>query len=70
LLPGTGRQSGRIQNRESHDRQESGAFGVDWTRTALANAQIGEEAREPILTRNAAAMIARVADKQRARAAA
>src|ERR1700676_85910 len=36
-------------------------FGCDWTRKALAEAQIGEEAREQILHRNAAAMLARVA---------
>jgi predicted TIM-barrel fold metal-dependent hydrolase len=36
-------------------------FGVDWTRKALAEAQIGEEAREQILNDNAAAMLARVA---------
>jgi predicted TIM-barrel fold metal-dependent hydrolase len=36
------------------------AFGVDWTRKALADAQIGEDAREQILHRNAAAMLARV----------
>ena len=36
-------------------------FGVDWTRKALAEAAIGEEAREAILHRNAAAMMARVA---------
>jgi predicted TIM-barrel fold metal-dependent hydrolase len=35
-------------------------FGCDWTRKALADAQIGEEAREQILHRNAAAMMARV----------
>jgi len=34
-------------------------FGCDWTRKALADAQIGEEAREQILHRNAAAMLAR-----------
>jgi predicted TIM-barrel fold metal-dependent hydrolase len=34
-------------------------FGCDWTRKALAEAQIGEEAREQILHRNAAAMLAR-----------
>jgi predicted TIM-barrel fold metal-dependent hydrolase len=34
------------------------AFGVDWTRKALAEAEIGEEAREQILHRNAAAMLA------------
>ena len=46
-------------------------FGVDWTRKALAEAQIGEEAREQILHRNAAAMLARAAGKtQRERAAA
>src|SRR5438034_90658 len=36
-------------------------FGCDWTRKALAEADIGEEAREQILHRNAAAMLARVA---------
>jgi predicted TIM-barrel fold metal-dependent hydrolase len=36
-------------------------FGVDWTRKALAEAQIGEDAREQILRRNAAALLARVA---------
>ena len=36
-------------------------FGVDWTRKALAEAQIGEEARQQILNGNAAAMLARVA---------
>ena len=40
-------------------------FGCDWTRKALAEAQIGEEAREQILHRNAAAMIARVRTAQR-----
>jgi predicted TIM-barrel fold metal-dependent hydrolase len=35
-------------------------FGCDWTRKALADARIGEEAREQILHRNAAAMLARV----------
>src|SRR3954447_25647942 len=46
-------------------------FGVDWTRKALADAQIGEDAREQILHRNAAAIVARVARApQRARAAA
>jgi aminocarboxymuconate-semialdehyde decarboxylase len=34
-------------------------FGTDWTRKALADADIGDEAREQILTRNAAAVIAR-----------
>ena len=36
-------------------------FGCDWTRKALAEAQIGEEAREQILHLNAAAMLARMA---------
>ena len=49
---------------------DGSAFGVDWTRKALADAQIGDEAREQILTRNAAAMIARVAGQERQRAAA
>jgi predicted TIM-barrel fold metal-dependent hydrolase len=40
---------------------DGSAFGVDWTRKALEDAQIGEEAREQILHRNAAAMMARVA---------
>src|SRR5580698_7966868 len=34
-------------------------FGVDWTRKALEEAEIGAEAREAILHRNAAAIIAR-----------
>jgi predicted TIM-barrel fold metal-dependent hydrolase len=37
-------------------------FGCDWTTKALAEAQIGEEAREQILHRNAASMLARVAN--------
>jgi predicted TIM-barrel fold metal-dependent hydrolase len=45
-------------------------FGCDWTRKALAEAEIGEEAREQILHRNAAAMLARVTAAQRERAAA
>jgi predicted TIM-barrel fold metal-dependent hydrolase len=45
-------------------------FGCDWTRKALAEADIGEEAREQILHRNAAAMLARVASAQGERAAA
>jgi predicted TIM-barrel fold metal-dependent hydrolase len=36
-------------------------FGCDWTRKALAEAQISEDAREQILHRNAAAMLARAA---------
>jgi predicted TIM-barrel fold metal-dependent hydrolase len=39
---------------------DGSAFGVDWTLKALADAQIGEEARELILHRNAEAMMARV----------
>jgi len=45
-------------------------FGCDWTRKALAEAEIGEEAREQILHGNAAAMLARVKGAQGARAAA
>ena len=45
-------------------------FGCDWTRKALADAQIGEEAREQILHRNAAALLARTAAAQPQRAAA
>jgi predicted TIM-barrel fold metal-dependent hydrolase len=49
---------------------DGSAFGVDWTRKALDDAQIGQDAREQILTRNAAAMMARVvAAAQPARAA-
>jgi predicted TIM-barrel fold metal-dependent hydrolase len=39
---------------------DGSAFGVDWTRKALADAQIGEDERQQILHRNAAAMMARV----------
>jgi predicted TIM-barrel fold metal-dependent hydrolase len=35
-------------------------FGCDWTRKALEEAQIGEDAREKILHRNAASMLAHV----------
>ena len=45
-------------------------FGCNWTRKALAEAQIDEEAREQILHRNAAAMLARVSAARRERAAA
>jgi len=45
-------------------------FGCDWTRKALADAEIGEEAREQILHGNAAAMLARVRAAQGERAAA
>jgi predicted TIM-barrel fold metal-dependent hydrolase len=40
---------------------DGSAFGVDWTRKALEEAEIGPEAREAILHRNAAAIMARVA---------
>lgn len=39
---------------------DGSAFGVDWTRKALADARIGEDEREQILYRNAAAMMVRV----------
>jgi len=46
-------------------------FGCDWTRKALAEAQIGEEARQKILEDNATALLARVAKTaQREKAAA
>ncbi len=45
-------------------------FGCDWTRKALAEAQIGEEAREQILHGNAAAMLARAATTARGERAA
>jgi predicted TIM-barrel fold metal-dependent hydrolase len=45
-------------------------FGCDWTKKALADAEIGEEAREQILYRNAVAMLARTGAAQRGRAAA
>jgi len=45
-------------------------LGVDWTQKALAEAQIGDEAREQILHGNAAALLARVAKTQPERAAA
>src|SRR3954463_9449173 len=41
------------------------AFGVDWTRKALAEAEIGEVAREQILHGNAAALLARARTSQR-----
>src|SRR6201987_3915365 len=45
---------------------DGSAFGVDWTRKALAEAHIDEEARQQILHGNAAAMMARVSkDLQR-----
>ena len=40
---------------------DGSAFGVDWTRKALQEAEIGDEARDAILQRNAATIIARVA---------
>ena len=46
-------------------------FGVNWTRKALEEAQIGEEAREQILHRNARAMLAQFAPvRQREKAVA
>jgi predicted TIM-barrel fold metal-dependent hydrolase len=45
-------------------------FGCDWTRKALAEAEIGEEARERILHGNAAAILARAGAAQRETAAA
>jgi len=45
-------------------------FGCDWTRKALAEAEIGDEAREQILHGNAAAMLARVRAAQGERIAA
>ena len=45
------------------------AFGVDWTRKALEEADIGEAAREQILRRNAAAMLARASTVRRQMAA-
>ncbi len=45
------------------------AFGVDWTRKALEEADIGEEAREQILHRNAAEMLARARTARRQMAA-
>jgi predicted TIM-barrel fold metal-dependent hydrolase len=44
-------------------------FGCDWTRKALDEADIGEEAREQILHGNAAAMLARAQAAQRPMAA-
>src|SRR5665213_2404786 len=45
-------------------------FGCDWTRKALAEARIGEAAREQILHRNAAALLARAASTAQAERAA
>jgi predicted TIM-barrel fold metal-dependent hydrolase len=49
---------------------DGSAFGVDWTRKALQDARISDEAREQILTRNAAAMIARAVKAAQREAAA
>jgi hypothetical protein len=47
------------------------AFGVDWTAKALSEADIGEEARQKILHRNASAMLSHlVAATPREKAAA
>src|ERR1700683_5374075 len=45
-------------------------FGCDWTRKALAEADIGDDARDQILHRNAAALLARAKPAQPERAAA
>ena len=45
------------------------AFGVDWTRKALEEADIGDEAREQILNRNATALLARAGAARRQMAA-
>jgi aminocarboxymuconate-semialdehyde decarboxylase len=45
-------------------------FGCDWTRKSLAEAEIGDEARERILRGNAATILARASSAQGARAAA
>jgi predicted TIM-barrel fold metal-dependent hydrolase len=47
---------------------DGSAFGVDWTRRALANARIDAEARERILRRNGAALLARARTSERERA--
>ncbi len=50
---------------------DGSAFGVDWTRKALEEARISDDARQQILQGNAAAMMARVrSDVSRERAAA
>jgi len=49
---------------------DGSAFGVDWTRKALEDAQIGDAARALILQRNAAAMLDRVGLAAAERAAA
>jgi predicted TIM-barrel fold metal-dependent hydrolase len=41
---------------------DGSAFGVDWTRKALEEAEIGADAREAILHRNATAIMARVGE--------
>jgi predicted TIM-barrel fold metal-dependent hydrolase len=41
---------------------DGSAFGVDWTRKALEEAEIGAEVREAILHRNATAIMARVGE--------
>src|SRR4029079_9054304 len=48
---------------------DGSAFGVDWTRKALMDARISEEAREQILHGNAAAIMARVGKDQQQRVA-
>lgn len=46
------------------------AFGVDWTRKALEDAQIGDDARARILHRNAEALLARIGGAARHKVAA
>jgi predicted TIM-barrel fold metal-dependent hydrolase len=45
-------------------------FGTDWTQKALAEADIGDDARDRILSRNAAAILARARSAQAEKAAA
>jgi predicted TIM-barrel fold metal-dependent hydrolase len=47
---------------------DGSAFGVDWTRRALADARIDAEAREQILRRNGVALLARARTAERERA--
>ena len=52
------------QDIETDGRQAKGKFGTDWTHKALAEADIGEEARERILRGNAAALLSRASAAQ------
>ena len=49
---------------------DGSAFGVDWTRNAVDKADLDDDAREKILTRNAAALLAPFAVAQREKVAA